>query len=104
MGKINELIIKWEDWLNTPKKKDLNNVCLMKNKHLKSIQIKQEKNTKIPEQIKLVKTFLEIGKEKTLHELLMEGFNEEQKALQEEELKEQQQAEAHNQSAFKGSA
>ena len=23
MGKVNELIIKWEEWLNTPKKKDL---------------------------------------------------------------------------------
>ena len=80
--KINELIIKWEDWLNTPKKKDLNNVCLMKNKHLKSIQIKQEKNTKIPRADKISKNIpFEIGKEKTLHELLMEGFNEEQKGI-----------------------
>ena len=53
-----------------------NNVCLMKNKHLKSIQ-KSKKRIRRSRADKISKNIqAEIGKEKTLHELLMEGSNE----------------------------
>lgn len=83
MGKINEMIIKWEDWLNTPQEERFRQRMLDEEQALKEYSDKARKEYE--------------------HELSMEGFNEEQKALQ-EELKEQQQTEAHNQSAFKGSA
>ena len=105
MGKINELIIKWEDWLNTPQEERFKQRMLDEEQALKEYSDKARKEYEDSRADKISKNIPpEIGKEKTLHELLMEGFNEEQKALQEEELKEQQQAQAYNQSAFKGSA
>ena len=86
MGKINELIIKWEDWLNTPQEERFKQRMLDEEQALKEYSDKARKEYEDSRADKISKNIPpEIGKEKTLHELLMEGFNEEQEALAKEE-------------------
>lgn len=78
MGKINELIIKWEDWLNTPQEERFRQRALAEEQALEEYSKQAQMD------------------DKSVSDLLQEGF--------EEELKQQQQEDSHNQSAFKGSA
>jgi len=78
MGKINELIIKWEDWLNTPQEERFKQRMLDEEQALEEYSKQAQMD------------------EKSVSDLLQEGF--------EEELKQQQEEDSHNQSAFKGQA
>lgn len=95
MGKVNELIIKWEEWLNTPQEERFHKRMLEEEQKLKEYSEKARKEYEDSRADKIAKNIPpEI--EKTTSEMLQEGFDE--------ELKKQQEEESHNQSAFKGSA
>jgi tyrosyl-tRNA synthetase len=88
MGKINELIIKWEDWLNTPQEERFRQRALAEEQALieysERARYEEARASKINENVPPDFTKQDQMSDKSVSELLQEGFEEEQRAQQEE--------------------